>query len=113
MNIGIVGSRSFNNYALLHATLEDVHKTYPITTIVSGGAKGADTLARTFANTYDNVSLVEYLPDWDTYGKSAGFIRNKLIWDNSDVIVAFWDSKSRGTKHTIDNFKGELILVTY
>ena len=42
------------------------------------------------------------LPEWEKYGKVAGFRRNLLIIAGADKIVAFWDGKSRGTKHSID-----------
>jgi hypothetical protein len=43
-----------------------------------------------------------YLPEWDKYGKSAGFRRNTTIWNNADQGVAFWDGVSRGTAHSFD-----------
>lgn len=71
-------------------------------TIVSSGAKGADTYAREFAQKH-NLTMVEYLPEYDKYPpKLAPLERNKLIVDNSDCVLAFWDGTSRGTKFTID-----------
>ena len=40
-------------------------------------------------------------PDWDTYGKRAGFIRNGLIAESCDFLFAFWNGKSNGTKDTV------------
>ena len=48
------------------------------------------------------INRIIFLPDWDKYGKSAGFIRNKLIINEADMVVAFWDGKSKGTKNSID-----------
>lgn len=68
--------------------------------IISGGAQGADTLAREFAEE-NCLECKEYLPDWDQYGKSAGMVRNAQIVKNSDEVIAFWDQKSKGTANSI------------
>jgi len=72
-----------------------------ITEIISGGARGADTLAEMYAR-HRALPVKVFPAEWDKYGKSAGFRRNADIVKNSDIIVAFWDGKSKGTKHTID-----------
>lgn len=69
--------------------------------IVSGGAKGADTYAREFA-IKKGIRLIEHLPDYGKYGKAAPLVRNRLIIDDCDKVLAFWDGKSRGTKQTLD-----------
>lgn len=99
MKLAIVGSRGYNGWDKFSKILNIIIKKYNIKTIVSGGAKGADSLARRYAKTY-NIELIEYLPDWDKYGKSAGFIRNSTIWNNSDMGIAFWDGVSKGTEHS-------------
>ena len=68
---------------------------------MSGGAKGADTYAREYA-IKKGIRLIEHLPDYAKFGKAAPLVRNKLIIDNCDKVLAFWDGKSRGTKQTID-----------
>jgi hypothetical protein len=97
MKIAVVGSRSFDDYSYLHYAL----LPFKITEIVSGGAKGADSLAETYARTYA-IPMKIFYPDWDKYGKSAGFRRNQQIVDYADIVVAFWDGESKGTKHSID-----------
>jgi hypothetical protein len=42
------------------------------------------------------------LAEWNKFGKSAGYRRNVTIVEHSDIIVAFWDGKSKGTQHTIN-----------
>ena len=69
--------------------------------IVSGGAQGADTYAREFA-IKKGIRLIEHLPDYAKYGKAAPLVRNRLIIDDCDKVLAFWDGKSRGTKQTLD-----------
>lgn len=96
MRIAIVGGRDFNDYDLLKKSI----KVLPGDTIISGGARGADTLAKRFA--YENrLNLVEHSPDWDKFGKRAGFIRNELIVKDAEVVYAFWDGVSKGTANSI------------
>ena len=75
--------------------------TYIYDTIVSWGAKGADTYAREFAKK-KGLKMIEFFPNYEKYGKAAPLERNKLIVDECDCILAFWDGSSRGTKYTID-----------
>ena len=101
MKLAVVGSRTFNDYDLLKSKLDAIHNRKPITVIVSGGAKGADSLAERWARE-NRIELLIFTPDWDKYGKRAGFIRNEDIIKNSDAVIAFWDGTSKGTKHDID-----------
>jgi len=94
--MGVIGSRNFVNYKFMKEILD----SFPFSEIVSGGAKGADSLARRYAEE-KNIPITEILPDWNQYGKSAGFKRNKSIIDQSDAIIAFWDGVSSGTKNSI------------
>lgn len=100
MNYGIIGSRTFSDYKLL----SDVLDKHYITRIISGGARGADSLAARYAKEH-SIQLTEYLPDYNKYGKKAPFVRNKLIVRDSEIIIAFWDLKSNGTKHSLDYAK--------
>lgn len=96
MILAVVGSRTFEDAYLVFRVLI----TYPISHIISGGARGADTLAIDYAEAM-NIPYTIYPADWDKYGRSAGFIRNKDIVDNSDQVLAFWDGISKGTQHTL------------
>ncbi len=101
MILAVVGSRTFSNYKLLDETLSRFHQTTPITKIVSGGARGADSLATTWANE-NNIPVTVYLAEWRKYGRSAGMIRNRLIISDCEHCIAFWDGVSRGTRNDID-----------
>ncbi len=95
MKVAVIGSRSIR--------VKDLKKYLPenTTEIVSGGAKGVDTCAREYA--FNNkLILTEFLPEYKKYGKKAPLIRNNLIVDYSDKVIAFWDGKSHGTKYVID-----------
>ncbi len=111
IKLAIVGSRNFNNYSTVFTEIFKLHESYNIIKIVSGGAKGADKLAEQYAQELNIPTKIIYA-DWDTYGKRAGYIRNKLIWDEVDLIIAFWDGESKGTKHTIDKFKDSNKIIT-
>lgn len=95
MKLAIIGSRTCPPI-----DIEQFLKYIP-DTIVSGGAKGADTYAREFAKK-KGLNLIEFLPQYDKYGRTAPLVRNKLIVEECDCLIAFWDGTSRGTKYTID-----------
>ena len=102
----VAGGREFNDYVRLSGRLVELEMLYPDNAIslVSGMARGADALAVRFAREH-NVKLYEFPADWNTHGKSAGFIRNKAMAEFSDVLLAFWDGESRGTAHMLNTMK--------
>ena len=113
MILAIVGTRTFSNYELFERIVEESYDIDLISEIISGGATGADTLAEIFANKF-SIKLTVYKPDWDLYGKKAGYIRNKLIIENASNCIAFWDNISKGTKLSIDianQLKKPLIVI--
>jgi hypothetical protein len=69
--------------------------------IVSGGARGADRLAKQYAEEHEDIHYIEFKADWQTHGKKAGIVRNYDIVRESNRVLAFWNGKSKGTKHTI------------
>ncbi len=99
MIFAVVGSRNFVNYDLLSKILDEYRPF--MTGIVSGGARGADTLAARYS-IERGILLVVYKADWGNYGKSAGYRRNKLIVQDADYMVAFPTKVSKGTRHSID-----------
>lgn len=142
LRIIIAGSRFFEDYNLFESTMFKVlfhlNKKYPqynilvinkeerlfkinpcSLEIISGMAKGADTLAVKFANKY-NLALKEFPADWNnlnvlpcrvitnsygSYNALAGHKRNRdmAVYASSDdafgVLVLFWDGKSKGSKN--------------
>lgn len=104
MKLAIIGSRTFTDYELLFDTLQKLD--FDISCIISGGAKGADALAKKYAE--DNtIQYIEFPADWTQYGKSAGPIRNKQIVDECDIILAFWNGSSKGTLQAINYAKSK------
>lgn len=69
--------------------------------LVTGTAKGADQIPYMYRD-HQGVPIREFPPDWDKFGKSAGYIRNSEMSDYADALIAFWDGVSRGTGHMID-----------
>lgn len=96
MKVAVIGSRGLS--------VSDLGRCLPenTTEIVSGGAKGVDTSAREYALSH-GIKLTEFLPEYTKYGRSAPLKRNITIIEYSDIVLAFWDGKSRGTKFVIDN----------
>lgn len=101
MKVIIAGSRKFNNYNVLKQHCDKILQNINDVEIVSGTAKGADSLGERYA-IENNLQLTKFPADWDKHGKSAGYIRNEEMAKYSDGLIAFWDNKSKGTKHMID-----------
>ncbi len=98
MKVAVIGSRGLRVDHLEDYLPEDV------TEIVSGGARGIDTCAREYAMAH-GLKLTEFLPEYEKYGRSAPLRRNITIIEHADLVLAFWDGSSRGTKYVIDNCK--------
>ena len=98
MKVAVVGSRSI--------TKADISRYIPPDTdlIISGGAIGVDKLAEEYADKKGIKKLILY-PEYELYGKSAPLIRDKLIVDHADLVIAVWDGVSRGTEFTISYAK--------
>ena len=99
MRVLVCGSRHFTDYQLLKETLE----SYDITEIISGHARGADSLAEVFA-TEKQIPKRIFPADWERYGKRAGPIRNAQMLREGlpDMVLAFLGPNSRGTKNMIN-----------
>jgi hypothetical protein len=96
MKLAIIGSRSIERL-----NLDEYIKEKP-DSIVSGGAKGIDTIAWKWA--VDNhIEIVVHKPNYNLYGRWAALLRNDIIIDEADKIMAFWNGESTGTKYVIDN----------
>lgn len=103
MKIIVGGSRDFDDYSLLKEKLDLFFRNLDKEDIeiVCGKARGADTLGEQYA--LENNLKITYFPaDWSKFGYKAGYIRNKEMANYADALVAFWDGKSRGTKHMIN-----------
>lgn len=115
MRIVIAGSREFDDYELLERTMDHIldEQAAPVE-LVSGHAKGADLLAEKYAGE-NGLPIHIIKPDWKAYGRAAGPIRNRQMLDyakeESPLVVAFWDGKSKGTRNTIETARSLGIAV--
>ena len=107
VKVGIVGSRGFSDLERVKDYVKSLDKD---TIIVSGGAKGVDETAEIMGEEL-GMKVVSFKPDWKKYGRGAGIVRNKEICKYSDMICAFWDGKSKGTKNTIETSKKMNMIV--
>ena len=96
MRVAVIGSRG-----LQIGNLGD-YLPPETTEIVSGGVRGVDACAREYAQRH-GLKLTEYMPEYSRYGRAAPLKRNITIIENADLVLAFWDGKSHGTKYVIDN----------
>lgn len=121
LRVIIAGSRSFGSFTILEKECHRIFKSLSEEgylsgnvkedcrnmEIISGTANGADRFGEAFALKY-NIPVKRFPARWDKYGKSAGYVRNKIMAqyaaesDRLGVLIAFWDGKSRGTKMMID-----------
>jgi hypothetical protein len=101
MKVIIAGGRYFDNYELLSTKCDKILQNQDDVTIISGGAKGADSLGEKYAK--ERGYTLEIFPaKWDEHGKKAGIMRNVEMADNANSLIAFWDGNSRGTKHMVE-----------
>lgn len=92
----ICGSRSINNLNLDFY----IDKT-KIGEVICGGANGVDTIVEKWAKR-NKIEFAAFLPRYDIYGgKYAPLKRNEDMVAYCDIVIAFWDGKSKGTEYTI------------
>lgn len=105
--VAVIGSREFENKKRLYEVL--TKNKDKIKLIISGGARGADSLATEWAADYGIPYLVFpamwHDPETGEYNKGAGFKRNRSIVEQCDILFAFWDGKSKGTQHSLEMAK--------
>ena len=109
----VCGSRNFQNEFMASIFIDAyVKKSIPPGSIVlHGNARGADQIAAESAERHGSET-VPYDADWKRHGNRAGILRNIEMLDaKPDSVLAFWNSKSKGTKHTIDEARARGIPV--
>jgi hypothetical protein len=96
----VTGSRDWEDVELIRSAIRSVYE--PGAVLHHGGAKGADTIAGAYARGV-GLEVIEHPAQWSTYGRRAGFLRNKeMVELQPDVVLAFQRFGSKGTQHTID-----------
>lgn len=106
MKVLVCGTRRWHDRQViadkLLALVTENDLRYPDPLIIHGAARGADRIAAEEAGKAGLITLA-FPADWAKYGKRAGFVRNiEMLDQQPDLVIAFWDGVSKGTKHTID-----------
>lgn len=102
----VAGSRSIDyDKPVAEAILE---APFDIGELVSGGAKGVDSIAENLFKSHNNglytddkTPIKRFEPDWGKHGKKAGPIRNREMGEYADALIAVWDGESKGTRNMI------------
>lgn len=111
MKVIIAGCRDFTDYQKLKQFCDYTLTGIKDIEIVSGTQRGADKLGERYAEE-NNYPIERFYPDWNLYGNSAGPRRNTQMADYADILIAFWDGKSRGTQDMINKaYKKKLIVI--
>lgn len=111
MNVIISGTRTCHNMVLLREAINE--SNFPITRIITGDSEeknGVDHMACEVARIKRIECLIVYA-DWTTYGKSAGPIRNSIMANYGDALIAIWDGKSKGTADMIEKARKKKLQV--
>jgi hypothetical protein len=102
MKVIVAGGRDFKDYKVLSQYCDKILSRTDTSSIeiVSGGAKGADTLAERYAKEKGYPFRV-FEAKWESYNSAAGPVRNREMAEYSDALIAFWNQKSPGTRSMI------------
>ncbi len=111
MKVIIAGGRTFADRDLLFDKCDEINKDcMDVTEVVSGKARGADTLGEEWAK-HRHLPVSEFPANWSKYNKAAGYIRNQKMAEHAEGLIAFWDGESKGTKHMIELAEKEGLAV--
>ncbi len=115
----VCGGKDFEDKACVFHSLDMILANYTDVEIVSGHAKGVDSLGESYAGEH-SIQLKVFPADWKRYGKAAGPIRNREMLtyalEQTPIVVAFWNGTSRGTKDMITQAKkagAEVHIISY
>ena len=102
MTVLVCGSRGWTDERAIRDRLLRVMDEHGDGVLVlHGGARGADHLTGKAARLL-GLSVREFPADWETFGHAAGIRRNdRMLDERPDVVLAFWDGVSPGTRHAI------------
>lgn len=99
MKVIVAGSRNITAFSTVQAAIEA--SCFEITEVVSGAAKGVDTLGEQWARE-NGVQIKRFPADWTKNGRAAGPIRNRQMAEYAEALIAIWDGVSRGTENMIE-----------
>lgn len=99
MKVIIAGGRDYSEYITLIGAIQN--SGFNITTVISGGASGVDAMGERYARE-NNIECEVYYAKWKEHGPKAGPMRNAVMAECADALIALWDGKSKGTKNMIE-----------
>lgn len=102
MKIVIAGSRSITDITALQFAID--RSAFPISEVVSGCARGVDTLGEQWASS-EGVLVSHWPANWGRFGRAAGHYRNSEMASYADGAIVLWDGDSRGTLDMIDKMR--------
>lgn len=107
----IAGSRTIADTALVYSAIESA--PFPITHVLSGGARGVDAAGEAWAKLHD-VPLTLFPADWATHGKAAGPLRNRTMADLAEALILIWTGQpttSPGSANMLQEARKRHLLV--
>ena len=117
MKVIIAGSRNLDVSMYTLKELDELARHlytdegWDITEVVSGKAKGADTLGELWAR-LNKIPIKEFPADWDKHGKAAGPLRNREMAIYADALILFWDGKSKGSANMLKQAEKYGLLIS-
>jgi hypothetical protein len=100
MRLLVCGGREFTDVQAAFAALDRLHARNPVSLLIEGGARGADAIARYWADE-NAIPFVTFQADWDGLGPSAGPLRNiRMLQEGRPDMVAAFPGR-RGTAHMV------------
>lgn len=115
----VAGSRNVSDFDLCVKEIQQALKEWglaqdQILSVVSGGARGPDTLGERWAE-QQGILVERFIPDWSTHGKAAGHIRNREMAKHAapnGACLVLWDGKSAGSKGMVQAAKQQQLWVS-
>lgn len=104
MKVIIAGSRNVTDPRIVDRAVKASGWHMDITEVIHGGARGVDTLAGAWARGFD-IPVRAFPANWREHGRAAGPIRNRIMAEHGQALIAIWDGESRGTKNMIEEAK--------
>lgn len=103
MKVLICGSRNWIDPSPIKEIIDALSSG---STVLVGGARGADLIAQNLAEERDDITVKVFYAEWDMWGKRAGPIRNiEMLEQKPDIVYAFPLGESRGTYFTTGEAK--------
>jgi hypothetical protein len=97
LKVAVIGSRNAEGFDINRI---GEHLPEQCTQIISGGAAGVDSAAELYALEH-GIAFRKILPDYGQHGRRAPIVRDTQIVREAELVLAFWDFRSRGTSFTI------------